>query len=106
MDTKHQCGPNHDSEFFDEVTALFQRFPEMAGKYSIKCMDHETNIMKVDLERNIGISRIEGDRVITEFRNREPERIWQERCCEWCVSPITGKRYCCTAWAGPGPGGD
>lgn len=97
MTTEHCCGPDHDSKFFDAVSELFKRFPQMAGKYAVTCVDHETDLMKIDFQQQIAISRIEGSRIITEFRDRSEPGTESEVCCQWCTDP-NGRQYCCRAW--------
>ena len=99
---EHACGPNHDTAFFDAIDEVFDRFPEMATKYVIKCVDHETEIMNIDFNDKIGVSQIEGDRVVTEFRDRADDAgILSEKCCQWKYYYDDNgirRRYCATAW--------
>jgi hypothetical protein len=97
----HQCGPEFDPEFFDDVVALFRKHANLANKYGIKCNWHETNLLKVDLTKVVGISRIEGGRVVKEFvdpASVDPA-ILASGCCEYAIDPVTGKRTCQTYWA-------
>jgi len=79
---EHACGPTSDVEFFDAVLEVFNRFPEVAKNYSIECVDHETDIMKIDFKKETGIARIAGKRVVTDYASRE-ELAAGLICCKW-----------------------
>ena len=81
MTEENQCGPETDSDFFYELRVVFEKYPDAAQTYSIHCRTLENDIMRIDLERQVGVSRIEGDQIITEFR--DSEGVSQGHCCEW-----------------------
>src|SRR5215218_2452521 len=58
-----------DPDFFNELKAVFDKYPDTAQKYSIRCIAFEKDRMGVDFEKQIGISRIEGHQIITEFQD-------------------------------------
>ena len=68
---ERDCGPEGDAAFLDELAAIFERYPEAARKYNVRCVDHEKDMMKIDFTKMEGSARIEGDRVITEFLAKE-----------------------------------
>ena len=71
MTEENQCGPQTDSDFFYELRAVFEKYPDAAQTYSIHCRTLESDIMRIDLERQVGVSRIEGNQIITEFRDSD-----------------------------------
>ncbi|MFF4421593.1 hypothetical protein ACFY04_12530 [Streptomyces sp. NPDC001549] len=81
MTTKLACGPQSDPEFFDALNKLFDQYPEAADKYAIKCMRMELDGLKIDFGKQVGVSRIEDGRVITEYVDRDPTR--GHDCCGW-----------------------
>jgi hypothetical protein len=95
MTQPHACGPTVDVQFFAEIEAVFQRYPEMAKKYAIACCDHERDIMRINVRDMVGIKRIENDKIITEFKARsEIEKDGPEprTCCLW------GDRFQCLSY--------
>ena len=67
---KHACGPAADKELpFEDFRKLLAKHPHLgAHKYRIACTDHETEIMKIDFQKQGSLKRIEGGAVVTEFK--------------------------------------
>jgi hypothetical protein len=109
------CGPESDRDFFKEVAALFNKFPGAAEKYTIGCTTPEMQSMKIDFEKEVGVSRIEGKQLVTEYMAKEeaakflpPESVGEvvgtgngegngdaaldRFCCEWKIS--AGRSVC------------
>lgn len=82
MNTNAGCGPQSDPEFFDALNKLFAQYPEAADKYAIKCMTVELDVLKIDFRKQLGVSRIDDGRVITEYVDRDPGRSGGD-CCAW-----------------------
>jgi len=82
---EYKCGPETDPDFFNELQMVFDKFPDAAQKYSIACMLLEKNTLRIDFEKQTGISRIEGHQIITEFRDigDGPPTSVGNPCCEW-----------------------
>lgn len=80
---EHNCGPTGDTDFFEALGAVFDKFPDAAKNYSISCIDHETDIMKIDFKKQTALARIEGNRVITEYRDTENFAASGLICCKW-----------------------
>ncbi|WP_328329296.1 MULTISPECIES: hypothetical protein [unclassified Streptomyces] len=84
MNQRNACGPERDPEFFEELEAVFARHPEAAGRYSVQCTRQTSHVLKVDFAKQVGVSRIDGGRIVTEFRDRDYSagsiEWW---CCEW-----------------------
>jgi hypothetical protein len=70
MATERTVGPKEEVAFFNAVSAVFEQYPDMAGKYAIASLALETQ-MGIDFDRERGISRVEGRRIITEFVDRD-----------------------------------
>ncbi|MFE3198031.1 hypothetical protein [Embleya sp. NPDC059237] len=86
MKTKPACGPQRDPEFFEEIDKLFAKYPEAAGRYAVSCLRLETVVLKIDFERQVGVSRVEDGRIITEFHDREDDivRLYRHTsCCQY-----------------------
>jgi hypothetical protein len=94
----HCCGPEHDTDFFEGIAEVMQKYPGLTKKYIIVCVDHETDIMKIDFEKQGALSGIEGQTVITEFKDLKAiERLTGSReCCGWKSSGDGG--LVCTRW--------
>ena len=97
MTNQHACGPRADAEFFADFSALMQKYPHLANKYHVVCVDHETEILKVDFKKQGALRRIEGQTIITEFRPlQELQSSKSEICCGWDC-PV-GQHCKCTTW--------
>jgi hypothetical protein len=99
MILEHDCGPDGgDAAFFDELDPIFRRYPDAARKYFIRCVDHETEILRIDFSKMEGLARIEGNHVITEFRARGDEIATPDTiCCQWEHSgQMGGGTWTCT----------
>lgn len=81
MNAKAGCGPQSDPEFFDALNKLFAQYPEAADKYAVKCMTMELDVLKVDFRKQVGVSRIEDGRIVTEYVDRSVTRGGD--CCGW-----------------------
>jgi hypothetical protein len=82
----HSCGPEGaDRKFFDALADVFDDHPGMLTKYAVSCVDHETDIMKIDLKKRVEISRIEGERIISVFGDRGESAAAAAGliCCKW-----------------------
>lgn len=102
MAGKHQCGPEADQEFFSELVDLMKRYPASAKKYHIVCCDHQTDMMKVDFDKTVAVSQIEGTRIVTEFKDRASLDSQRMDCCSWCfIDDVSdsGRYKCCGWWA-------
>ncbi|MEV6581276.1 hypothetical protein AB0M92_24290 [Streptomyces sp. NPDC051582] len=103
-----EVGPKADPEFFEEIQELFKKHPEAAKKYSIRFVGGEIAALKLDFDQTVGLSRLEGNQLVTEFVDRatliqnesgggfEEEEVLGEEsarfCCEWVV--IGNRRKC------------
>ena len=76
---EHCCGPEHDVEFFKEIFEVMRRYPALAGKYQVACVDHDTGIMGVDFSTKVAFKRIIGNTVVTEFIDKTS--VPQGSCC-------------------------
>ncbi|MGW1990327.1 hypothetical protein [Embleya sp. NPDC001921] len=84
MNTKPACGPERDPDFFEEVGKLFAEYPEAAGRYAVSCRRLELEILRVDFGKQVGVTRVEDGRIVTEFLDRDKvERSAHHACCEW-----------------------
>ncbi|MFD9452409.1 hypothetical protein ACFWBC_04855 [Streptomyces sp. NPDC059985] len=101
-----KVGPKADPEFFKEIEAVFKKHPDAAKKYSIRFIGGEIAALKLDFDKTVGVSRLEGKQLVTEFVDRgtlikdksgggvdEEEVLEADRfCCEWVT---TGTRTRC-----------
>lgn len=94
---KHACGPEHDAEFFADIQKVMHKHPRLAGKYHIVCVDHETDILKIDFEKMGALKRIEGNTIITEFRPLKELEATSSACCSW-LCPVGGHCRCTDYW--------
>ncbi|MFE1771484.1 hypothetical protein [Streptomyces sp. NPDC059008] len=85
MKAKPACGPERDPEFFEELDKLLARHPEAARRYGVSCMRAELDILKIDFDKQVGVSRIEDGRIVTEFYDRDDDivRSAHHACCKW-----------------------
>ncbi|MFC5661472.1 hypothetical protein ACFP3U_00595 [Kitasatospora misakiensis] len=98
MATERAVGSAVDAAFFEAVGEVFMRYPDLKTKYAVVSLALEAE-MGIDFERQHGVSRVEGDRIVTEFVDRDrpiprsvtagiPARICLEEdaqgnCLEW-----------------------
>ncbi|MCY0958484.1 hypothetical protein [Streptomyces sp. H27-H5] len=101
-----RVGPKEDTEFFEEVEALFKKHAEVSKKYSVRYIGAEVDALKLDFTKTVAVSRLEGKQLITDFVDRatvikdksgggsdEEEMLEANRfCCEWVH---TGTRMRC-----------
>jgi hypothetical protein len=73
--------PNEETEFHDAIKEVFLKYPEAQRRYALSSLDLE-NEMKIDFDRQVGVSRIEDGKVITEFVDREAVARMQ-LCLKW-----------------------
>src|SRR5215207_2526255 len=95
MTEQQTCGPEVDSQFFNELQAVFDKFPDVAQKYSIRCVVPENekilsilgkDPMQFDFKRRVENYLIKGHQVITEYEDigdDEPRAGSFNACCEW-----------------------
>lgn len=85
MNKKPACGPERDPEFFAEIDKVFAQYPEAARRYAVRCMRRELEILNIDFTKQVGLSRVEDGRIITEFHDRDDDvvRSSHHACCEW-----------------------
>jgi hypothetical protein len=94
MTTYDKIHSQEDVAFFEAVRAAFERFPEAKQKYAIANLALEKS-MGIDFDRQAGFSRVDGDRIVTEFLDRDDpvvrsgsHRICRKtdgngRCIDW-----------------------
>ncbi|MFJ5727652.1 hypothetical protein [Streptomyces paradoxus] len=75
------CMPDEDVEFHDAIKEVFRRYPEAQGKYALSSLALE-NQMKIDFSEKVGVSRIEGDSIVTEFKERKSV-VRARICLKW-----------------------
>jgi hypothetical protein len=68
--TDKHIGAKEDAEFFDEVRAISERYPEAVRRYAFANLALEKR-MGIDRDRLVGISRVEDGQVITRFVDRD-----------------------------------
>jgi hypothetical protein len=93
----HCCGPDHDVEFFKEISEVMRRFPALAGKYQVACVDHETDILNIDFSTKVAFKQIIGNTVVTEFIDRS-EVTTASCCCNWVCPGDKNPCYCVGYW--------
>jgi hypothetical protein len=92
MAQQYRCGPETDPDFFNELRAVFDKYPDAAQTYSIQCRFLEKDVMQIDPEKQVGISRVEGSRITTEFRDIDDNG---GPCCEWVYTGTGSLGYTC-----------
>ncbi|MGI5366757.1 hypothetical protein [Streptomyces iakyrus] len=75
------CMPTEDVEFHEAIKEVFRRYPEAQSKYALSSLALE-NEMKIDFSQKVGVSRVEGDSIITEFKDRESV-VRMQLCLKW-----------------------
>lgn len=101
MAAAHKCGPEHEVDFFNELRRVFERFPEAARTYAVRCKDHERDIMGIDSSKQMGVARIEGNKVITEYSAADDPKTLGASiiCCEWEWHVLEHKWTCNVRWS-------
>ncbi|MER6678280.1 hypothetical protein [Streptomyces sp. NPDC000983] len=85
-----------DTAFFREITQVFRNHPEAAKKYALASLALE-KMLGIDTSRKIAVSTREGDRVITEFhdRDKQPPVIRAQICLKY---ELRGQELKCVHW--------
>lgn len=94
MNPRETAGPDVDADFFDALGTVFEKYPDVAQKYSIRRLHHERGNLKIDFDKQYGVSRVDGNRIVTEFRDTSELTVASSHraCCEWRKS---GGRWRC-----------
>ncbi|NXY98816.1 hypothetical protein HYE82_31440 [Streptomyces sp. BR123] len=69
MTTDDRVRGDEDLAFFEAVAAAFRKYPEAQGRYALASLEQEIEL-GIDFGRQVGVSRVEGRRIITEFEDR------------------------------------
>ncbi|MBB6417417.1 hypothetical protein [Streptomyces sp. AK010] len=75
------CMPTGDVDFHDAVKEVFRGYPETQGKYALSSLALERR-RRVDVDKEVAVSRIEGRKIITEFEERKSV-IRMQLCLKW-----------------------
>ncbi|GHD29133.1 MULTISPECIES: hypothetical protein [Streptomyces] len=73
--------PNGDVEFRNAIMDVFLKYPEAQRRYALASLELE-NEMDIDFETQVGYSRIDGNKIITEFRDRDTS-VKARICLKW-----------------------
>lgn len=73
--------PDEDIEFRNAIKEVFLKYPEAQRKYALSSLALEEH-MGINFDKQVGVSRIEGNKIITEFMDREPV-IRMQLCLKW-----------------------
>ncbi|MET9734493.1 hypothetical protein ABZZ79_28805 [Streptomyces sp. NPDC006458] len=100
MKAKPKIGPAHDTALFNDIQAVFEKYPDVAKNYSIGYIGGVVDVMGVDLDRQVGVSTVRDGEIVTKYVDRSPgprsgppEEAgcfrWVWRAGEWvCVAYI------------------
>ncbi|MDH6624700.1 hypothetical protein M2271_002504 [Streptomyces sp. LBL] len=87
MKIKAKIGPTHDTAFFDDLQAVFDRHPDVAKNYSVRHIGRVVDFMKVDFGRQVAMSNVQDGEIVTKFVDRIPDPIpdmpTDLGCCAW-----------------------
>ncbi|MDX3118574.1 hypothetical protein [Streptomyces scabiei] len=99
MEIKAKFGPTHDTDFFAGIQSVFDRYPDVAKNYSIRYIGGVIDVMKVDLERQVGLSNVQDGEIVTKFIDRSPDPDpgppTDPGCYEWRRT-LSGEWRCTT----------
>ncbi|MFE7842463.1 hypothetical protein ACFU53_42315 [Streptomyces sp. NPDC057474] len=70
-----------DVEFRNAIKEVFLKYPEAQRKYALSSLALEEQ-MKIDFDKQVGVSRIDGNKIITEFVDRDSV-IRMQLCLKW-----------------------
>ncbi|MFD7626427.1 hypothetical protein ACFV7Q_10340 [Streptomyces sp. NPDC059851] len=70
MTTDDRARGDEDLAFFEAVADAFRKYPDVGGRYALASLEQETEL-GIDFSRQVGVSRVEDRRIITEFVDRE-----------------------------------
>jgi|SwirhisoilCB2_FD_contig_31_28429973_length_523_multi_2_in_0_out_0_2 hypothetical protein len=73
--------PNEDAEFRSAIKDVFLKYPDAQYRYALSSLELE-NRMKIDFDRQVGVSRIDGNQIITEFQDRDAV-VRMQLCLKW-----------------------
>ena len=88
MKPREVAGPDVDVDFFNDLRTVFEKYPDAARKYSVHSLHNEISNLKIDFDKQQGVSHVEGNRIVTEFRAVSDSTIASSHhaCCEWIRS--------------------
>lgn len=81
--------------FIDDITAVFNKHPEAAERYGLANLELERRL-GIDFDRQYGYSRIEGDRIITEYRDQATSPMARHQLC--ILRVMVGNVVVCKSW--------
>ncbi|GGX76476.1 hypothetical protein [Streptomyces fructofermentans] len=70
-----------DLAFRNAVKDAFLKYPEAQRKYALSSLDLEER-MGIDFDQQVGVSKIVGNKIITEFLDRKAV-IRSQLCLKW-----------------------
>ncbi|MBG0827670.1 hypothetical protein HS041_07830 [Planomonospora sp. ID67723] len=82
MKAIHDIIPTEHAAFFEAVKQVFEQYPEAKGKYAVASLELQTE-MGIDYDTKEGLSRIEGDQIITRFVDRDDAKERARVCTLW-----------------------
>ncbi|HEY5834790.1 hypothetical protein [Streptomyces sp.] len=86
-----------ETAFHDEISAVFAKYPEMRHTYVLASLALPLR-MGIDFDQQIGVCRIDGNKIIVEFQDRDEDDTVRMRHCD--IRTIHGE---CLAWSGELP---
>jgi hypothetical protein len=91
--TEQHRDPDYGS-FLKEFTELMRRYPEASRRYQLKTVDLELE-MGIDLEKEVGVARIEGRKIVIEFVDRA---VFAQRFAETSDGGTPDGGTACKVW--------
>jgi hypothetical protein len=81
----HEYGPGVDKEFFNALQMAVEKYPDAARKYAVRSRHLELETLGIDFTKRHGVSRVEDNRIVTEFVDNGDLTIAgsHHACCEW-----------------------
>ncbi|WP_406368264.1 hypothetical protein [Streptomyces sp. NBC_01546] len=106
MKAKPKIGPTHDTAFFNDIQAVFEKYPDVAKNYSIDYIGGVVDVMGVDLDRQVGMSTVRDGEIVTKYADRSSGRNpgpppEEEGCFRWALR--AGEWVCVTYMTIPPP---
>ncbi|MBW8798499.1 MAG: hypothetical protein JF597_34475 [Streptomyces sp.] len=83
-----------DTAFLREVAKVFAKYPGVKHRYALASLAIPLE-MGIDFDKQIGVCRSEGDKVVIEFQDRGEDSKLRMRHCD-----VQNEDGTCQAWSG------
>ncbi|MFB0629716.1 hypothetical protein [Streptomyces sp. AB3(2024)] len=74
MKAKPKIGPTHDTAFFKDIQAVFEKYPDVTKDYSIGHIGGVVDVVAIDLDRQVEVPTVRDGETVTKCVDRSLDR--------------------------------